>query len=56
MERLCDGPYLELFARRRQPGWDAWGNEIDSQISIPGYPVPSDRRSGSTPPPLELVV
>lgn len=40
IERLCDGPYLELFARRRQPGWDCWGNEIDSDIIIPGYPVP----------------
>lgn len=36
------GPKLELFARRRQPGWDVWGNEIDSDIHIPGYPVPSD--------------
>ena len=42
IERISTGPYLELFARRPQPGWDAWGNEIDSQISIPGYPVPSD--------------
>jgi len=42
IERVSPGPYLELFARRRQPGWDAWGNEIDSDITIPGYPVPSD--------------
>jgi N6-adenosine-specific RNA methylase IME4 len=34
------GPKLELFARRRQPGWDVWGNEIESDIVIPGYPVP----------------
>ncbi len=40
IERLSDGPYLELFARRHQPGWDVWGNEIDSDIIIPGYPVP----------------
>ncbi|MCI9379368.1 MAG: cytosine methyltransferase [Eubacterium sp.] len=33
-------PRLELFARRRQPGWDVWGNEIDSDVIIPGYPVP----------------
>ncbi|MGW4366305.1 MT-A70 family methyltransferase [Nocardia takedensis] len=46
IERVSDGPYLELFARRRQPGWDAWGNEIDSDIVIPGYPVPSDRKHG----------
>lgn len=42
IERISDGPYLELFARRHQPGWDAWGNEIDSDIAIPGFPVPSD--------------
>jgi N6-adenosine-specific RNA methylase IME4 len=40
IERLSHGPYLELFARRRQPGWDVWGNEIDSDIIIPDYPVP----------------
>lgn len=40
IERLSHPPYLELFARRRQPGWDCWGNEIDSDIVIPGYPVP----------------
>lgn len=43
IERISPGPYLELFARRHQPGWHTWGNEIDSDISIPGYPVPSDR-------------
>lgn len=31
---LCEalvprGPYLELFARQRRPGWDSWGNETD---------------------------
>ena len=40
IERCSPGPYLELFARRNQPGWDAWGNEIVSDIEIPGYPVP----------------
>lgn len=29
IERLADGPYLEMFARQRRPGWDAWGNEVD---------------------------
>lgn len=29
IERLVDGPYLEMFARQRRPGWDAWGNETD---------------------------
>jgi N6-adenosine-specific RNA methylase IME4 len=44
VKRVSPGPYLELFARRRYPGFDVWGNEIDSDISIPGYPVPSDHR------------
>ena len=29
IEALCDGPYLELFARTRRPGWDGWGNQSD---------------------------
>lgn len=35
---------LELFARRKTPGWDVWGNEIESDVSFAkfGYPVPSD--------------
>ncbi len=43
IERLSDGPYLELFARRRQPGWDCWGFEAPggSDLVIPGYPVPA---------------
>lgn len=24
----AEGPYLELFARQRRPGWDAWGLEV----------------------------
>jgi N6-adenosine-specific RNA methylase IME4 len=27
IERLCDGPYLELFARQQWPGWVAVGDE-----------------------------
>ncbi|MBC6439770.1 MAG: DNA methyltransferase [Rhodospirillales bacterium] len=27
IERLIDGPYLEMFARQTRPGWDAWGDE-----------------------------
>lgn len=29
IENLVDGPYLELFARRRRPGWACIGNELD---------------------------
>lgn len=28
IERLVDGPYLELFARQAWPGWDVWGNQV----------------------------
>jgi len=30
-ERLVEGPYLELNARRRRPGWTAWGDELEWQ-------------------------
>lgn len=36
VERCSPGPYLELFARRRRPGWDAWGNEIGSTSQLNG--------------------
>lgn len=29
IERLVEGPYLELFARRRRAGWATIGNELD---------------------------
>lgn len=49
IERVSDGPYLELFARRRPPStadWSVWGDEVDADIVIPGYPVASDERHG----------
>ncbi|MDR2445768.1 MAG: hypothetical protein LBD58_00525 [Treponema sp.] len=46
IERVSPGPYLELFARRRRHGWDAWGDEIDSDVMIPGYPVPVYSKRG----------
>src|SRR5690606_39409003 len=27
IEACSPGPYLELFARNRRPGWSQWGNE-----------------------------
>ena len=30
IEALCEGPYLELFARGQRPGWDSWGTEAGS--------------------------
>ena len=28
------GPYLEMFARRKRPGWSVFGNEVDSDIKL----------------------
>ncbi len=28
--QLCDGPYLDAFARQRHPGWDCVGDEVDT--------------------------
>jgi hypothetical protein len=42
IERLFDGPYLELFARARTVGWDSWGREVDKfpLVKYPdGYPA-----------------
>lgn len=32
VEEASPGPYLELFARKNRPGWDAWGNECQSIV------------------------
>lgn len=34
VELLGDIPRLELFARRKTPGWDVWGNEVTNDIEI----------------------
>jgi N6-adenosine-specific RNA methylase IME4 len=34
IERCSPGPYLELFARRKRPGWHVWGNEVVSDIVL----------------------
>jgi N6-adenosine-specific RNA methylase IME4 len=28
VERVSPGPYLEMFARKRRPGWDAMGDQL----------------------------
>jgi N6-adenosine-specific RNA methylase IME4 len=30
IEALCEGPYLEMFARFSRPGWDRWGSDTES--------------------------
>ena len=27
-------PRIELFARKKTPGWDVWGNEVESDIEL----------------------
>ena len=34
IELAGDLPRAELFARQKTPGWDAWGNELDSDFSL----------------------
>lgn len=35
IEALYPGArYLELFARRKREGWDAWGNEVECDIEL----------------------
>jgi len=36
VELFGDVPRIELFARERVPGWDAWGNEVDPDIILQG--------------------
>lgn len=39
IELMGDLPRIELFARQKADGWDAWGNEIDCDINIDDYSV-----------------
>jgi len=34
IERCSPGPYLELFARRKQPGWDVWGDQVTCDVAL----------------------
>lgn len=31
---MGDLPRIELFARQSTPGWDVWGNEVNSNIEL----------------------
>jgi N6-adenosine-specific RNA methylase IME4 len=35
VQLVGDLPRVELFAREKTPGWDVWGNEVESDIEIP---------------------
>lgn len=34
VESMSPGPYLEMFARIRRPGWEAWGNEVPEAEAV----------------------
>ena len=34
IERLVNGPYLELYARRERENWVTWGNELEFQMPL----------------------
>lgn len=34
VELMGDLPRIELFAREKTPGWDVWGNEVESDITL----------------------
>ena len=34
VESCSPGPYLELFARHKRPGWSQWGNEIETELDL----------------------
>lgn len=44
VESFTLGPRIELFARRRQPGWAVWGNEIPNDVEL----VPENDPSSAT--------
>jgi len=34
IESISDEPRIELFARQRREGWDAYGNEVPSEVQM----------------------
>lgn len=34
IERACDGPYVELFARRARFGWSYWGDQSLGTVEV----------------------
>ena len=34
VELMGDLPKLELFARKKTDGWDVWGNEVESTVTM----------------------
>ncbi len=46
IENLLEGPYIELFARQKVSGWDAWGNEVIS-FTVSGTDLNTNAYAGT---------
>ena len=44
IELAGDLTRVELFARQKAPGWDVWGNEVDSDLSLTPQETVSETR------------
>lgn len=48
VELMGDLPRLELFAREKAPGWDVWGDEVESDVKLSDAgPEGKEERCGS---------
>lgn len=50
-----DLPRIELFARQKSPGWDVWGNEVDSTIELNSISTEGGKTHGICDSPKGLV-
>ena len=50
-----DLPRIELFARQTTPGWDVWGNEVDSTIELNSISTEGGKTHGICVSPKGLV-
>ena len=50
-----DLPRIELFARQTTPGWDVWGNEVDSTIELNSISAEGGKTHGICDSPKGLV-
>lgn len=41
IEEVSPGPRVELFARQTNPGWDVWGNEVQSDFQFGNDKMPT---------------
>jgi N6-adenosine-specific RNA methylase IME4 len=54
IERLVEGPYLELYARRERPRWVSWGDELPFQMPLPPHDPETGEIIEATAVPTEV--